>query len=879
MRFFYLIYIPAVRPVAPSQPLPETTTATANISDISDTAEDTDTAVLPVVPTIPPLKIEIPNIKNDVLSINNNSEDKNVFGSSKKHREPKNEDNNNFKINKTVKFALEAIDKSEKELLRSQQKLTSKLESVNKAIAYEYKIKNNDSLQSSSNSDNCVYDYTEPDKDEIKAFAERRDREWALQKYADSEVHVSKKRKKSKHSKSEFNIHKKRKLHAEITSNTEFSSKSDDSLKLKVKLSVANGHKHKHRSSSNSNVEPSKPKSPELSPKERLLQMRQIRHKTVTNNSVLETDKKSPPLKLTLTTVADSKNEPLTPSQSVETPEKVQKPLPTENRASDILTSGKTLRSDFTFKTSISKDICNKFVRVNLEKCADGNKSNGAKKTPINSPTNKIDKQSKTEIFPLEKTNGNNKLNIVKNETINNKSSVNNLPNCRVNLKQENFKTADVTKLKPTEKETKNKDNSLTIKETNNKLNIKLINKPNNNIKLPVDNKTPQAQQKNVSKPPIDESKSIENKLNNIDFKNNSGTLVTKNFTVSKVETGVKRKLEVPETQDKRPSLEITVINLVSRSPQTGTAQTKPVTTNASASPQTSNSKPALSITPEGPPTKKIRPPPLTIPLGRIQKVGMKATAQKQSEKCDIFGALDLSAKPNTSTVNKNTKNKDSVVMRSQQTSGGSKTSEANKSVEKRPNISNLQLLSESAVQIREMMVKNSPTPTIPNLIKKVPVGGPQMQGSKTAEFLQMAQNFPGARSPNILNKNLNPQLAKNNMNKNAQFLPKNLQNLPKLNEINKSHFSRLNTSQQVRAPRPAGQNQTVRNIPNPSLLVRQQNQNRINSLNTTTTTIDTSGKTKQPASTGSDVPEAVEKTAGKTSEPPPLKPIESFKK
>lgn len=126
----------------------------------------------------------------------------------------------------------------------------------------------------------CVFDYEEPDQEEIKRFAEKRDREWALQKKLEEETsadrddffltYPSKKRKKSKHSKNDSNGHKEKKrkihgdkIHAEITNN----DKSD--LKLKVKITT-NGHKHKHHKiESNS----------ELSNKEKLLQMRQVRHK------------------------------------------------------------------------------------------------------------------------------------------------------------------------------------------------------------------------------------------------------------------------------------------------------------------------------------------------------------------------------------------------------------------------------------------------------------------------------------------------------------------------------------------------------------------------------------------------------------------------
>ncbi|KAK9702390.1 Zinc finger, C3HC4 type (RING finger) [Popillia japonica] len=91
---------------------------------------------------------------------------------------------------------------------------------------------------------NCIFDYEEPDKEELKRFAEKRNREWQMIKHSDDEHRAYKKRKKNKHSKGE-----KRKLHAEITS--ELSNKQE-SIKLKVKLTPHNGHRHsKHNKAQN----------------------------------------------------------------------------------------------------------------------------------------------------------------------------------------------------------------------------------------------------------------------------------------------------------------------------------------------------------------------------------------------------------------------------------------------------------------------------------------------------------------------------------------------------------------------------------------------------------------------------------------------------
>lgn len=906
MRFFYLIYIPVPTPMVPppqQQPTPVTTT-----------------------PLIPPLKIEISNnIKVDSKNVALSTDNSNVAPEIKIASETddsKKEDNNNLKINtKTVKFS----DKPSNSEVKSYQK-SVKFNDF-KTTNYAYKVKTTDSIKDVA-AENCVYDYAEPDKDEIKAFAERRDREWALQKYQDSQFHVSKKRKKNKHSKNEF-MHKKRKLHAEITN--EISSKSDDSLKLKVKLSVANGHKHKRRNS-NSNVE--QPKIQELSPKERLLQMRQVRHKHINPQGVeeksslkvvLNTDKSdvtenSERSKSDLPVVKPSdlvrnevpKGEVTQKSEQVvkpdlvsKTPEKVAKqtePPQPQRTPPEILSTGKTLRSDFSFKTSLSKDICNKYVRVNLEKCVEN--KNSQKKSPVNSSAvkivdNKLDDKvvnSKTEIIPIENKQAQNNKQLPINNTnskvietkmLSNKMTIENsksnntnhaindkISNKLIEDKKviSNVKPGDENKKKLSDENKKKLSDNFTI--TPNK---SVEKNKQQNSKIDTTKLVP----KQTETKTIDESKTIENKLNNI---TSQSSLVTKNFTVSKVETGIKRKLDTAEnSNDKRPSLEITVINVVSRPQTTSTVQTNPI----QSKPKINNQITKSLITPEGPPAKKIRPPPLTIPLGRIQKMN---NLKANPEKCDMSGALDLSSKPKTlkpevkinndfrsHSASPKPKIQDQIQsLIRPKTPIKTQDAKSDNNLKTRPNISNLQLLSESAVQvqIREMMVQGSPISSVPNLNKKIP----SPQNLVKSDFLPKP-NFH-QKTPNLIPKTINNQLPKtlNSFTpKTPQLISKNLQKLPKLNEINKSQFCRLNAAAQIRSPRPAGQNQTVRNIPNPSLLVRQQNQNRINSLNTTVSQNQDSSKTLDTLKMKPETD--TERKTEKNSEPPPLKPIESFKK
>jgi hypothetical protein len=146
----------------------------------------------------------------------------------------------------------------------------------------------------------------------------------------------------------------------------------------------------------------------------------------------------------------------------------------------------------------------------------------------------------------------------------------------------------------------------------------------------------------------------------------------------------------------------------------------------------------------------------------------------KVSEKCDNIGALDLSSK----TPSKEGESPAASTSAKPVNGFASAPPKDGKSA----NMSNLQMLSKVA----------SEHPTL----NKSPKIRPQMPNLQTLKI----------PSPN-------------------QRIPPNLDKLPKL--INKNQFRLLNP--QIRNLRP-NQNQSIRNIPNPSLLVHQHN--RLNSLN-----------------------------------------------
>ncbi|XP_044260353.1 polycomb group protein Psc-like [Tribolium madens] len=501
-----------------------------------------------------------------------------------------------------VKNGEPVIPKPEPEESEEKERLLANLQLQSKT-----KVQNENNVPEKVAQD-CVFDYEEQDKEEIKRFAEIRDREWALQKKLDESRekerdedyhHFSKKRKKSKHSKNDC-VYKKRKLHAEIT--------NEEELKLKVKLTPHNGHKHKHHKS-------------EMSSKEKLLQMRQVRHKHVSSEDKnIQTVSSGTVSKETSTEAAVEKKQetekgPKPEEINGEKKEETKKPIP------DL--APKTLRSDFPVKTTLNKEWGHRVPTVQIERNEQTEQQ--AKKTFLKSYQAYAEKYQKT----IEKTQSANRPSTLERKI--------------ANLQQR-----CTIEAKPSEK-------------------------------------TPQY-------PP--------------------------GFTVSKIESGVKEE----KREEKRPSLEITLIN-----------------------------PPEVK-----PPTPK-RPPPATIPLDRIKKSLIFKSGISIIPK-DNIGALDLSSKPPSKEGDP---------------PNGFTPPKDNKNV-----MSNLQMLSKVATE-HPSLNKPKPRPQLPNLqTLKIP-------------------------SPN-------------------QRIP------PNLKLINKGQFRMMNP--QIRNLRP-NQNQSIRNIPNPSLLVRQQ-QNRLNSMN-----------------------------------------------
>ncbi|CAH1382581.1 unnamed protein product [Tenebrio molitor] len=543
----------------------------------------------------------------------------------------------------------------------------------------------------------CVFDYEEQDKEEIKRFAETRDREWAMQKKLDESCererdedyhHFSKKRKKNKHSKND--VYKKRKLHAEITN-------TQEELKLKVKLTQHNGHKHKHHKSSSQN-------QVEMSSKEKLLQMRQVRHKHVSSEdkNVQTVPSGSASKETSTETGGDEKKEEKKKEKdkSVETREEVKptngvKSCEEIKKASDV--NSKTLRSDFPSKTTLNKEWGNRVPTVQIERNEQTEQQ--AKKTFLKSYQAYAEKYQK-KIGNAQQNN--------KNESAKNPQK----------------SVISVSRPSQLEKKIANLQQRCTIEAKN-----------------PVP--------KVETKPPEKKSVIVENPKSVII----SPTQYPAGFTVSKIESGAKRKMENEETrQEKRPSLEITLIN-----------------------PPTTEPKPPMK---PPTPTPAKRPPPATIPLDRIKKsFNFKSGISiipKVSEKCDNIGALDLSSK----TPSKEGESPAASTSAKPVNGFASAPPKDGKSA----NMSNLQMLSKVA----------SEHPTL----NKSPKIRPQMPSLQTLKI----------PSPN-------------------QRIPPNLDKLPKL--INKNQFRLLNP--QIRNLRP-NQNQSIRNIPNPSLLVHQHN--RLNSLN-----------------------------------------------
>lgn len=596
-----------------------------------------------------------------------------------------------------------------------------------------------------SQTKDCIFEYEEPEEE----FAEKRDREWALQKKLDenrkreeeeqySSHHFTKKRKKNKHSKNEFNVHKKRKLHAEIASN-------DAELKLKVKI-TNNGHKHKHHKSSGQTVE--KVHSSDVSSKEKLLQMRQIRHKPLVNE-----DKNAQTLPSSVETVElNSTKEEKIVDNKEDTKKYVPKPLEDIKKLKIQVTEPSSkisectvipkyqnepvnttpkvgtfpeIKACFAVKPMIEKELNKKLPSVHIERSDSAEKQTQKaflKPLPVNS-----EKSQKIERPHLPKMDDS-KM----------KSLSSTKPHFKAEIRTENSK----------------------IKTTNKLLERQIANLQQH---CTIEPKQPDGVDKRLT------------------ISNEKPKFLTPHyppgFTVSKVEQGVKRKAEDDTINDKRPSLEITLISPPTPSPTLQSSKTLEKTIVK-------------------------RPPPATIPLEKIKKsvhlksAGISIIPKMANEKCDNIGALDLS-KPSPKPAEITPKNPSATngfnLPTNRQLNALPKSSSAATS-EKTMGLSNLHMLSKVATE-HSTLNKSSPNNN-PNMNKP----RPQMPSLQTIKI------------PNVQNQNQN------------KVQNVNLQKIPKLNEIPK-----FRPNMPIRSVRP-NQNQNIRNIPNPSLLIRQQNQNRLNS-------------------------------------------------
>lgn len=603
----------------------------------------------------------------------------------------------------TIQDLVEEDRRPKKEELMAHLQLQSKARTVPPVETKKVEaVKSSTELKAEKVMQDCVFDYNESEE-EIKKFAERRDREWAMQKKMDETRqaednyhHTSKKRKKNKHSKNEM-VHKKRKLHAEKI-NTD-----DDLLKIKVKLT--NGHKHKHHKSTDKNS------NSELSQKEKLLQMRQIRKPVVEEKTVPST------------TIKISKNV-------------VEKPTPVPNEKE-------------TEEKKVEK------VKVPTPP--------PAPEAPKLRTELKVELSRVTEAKPVV-------TKVVKPPIVT-KPAVNNVWNQQQQKKpltQTESEKQKQTFLKNFQSFTERYNKSNQEKAVQGQKEAAKVPKPNlitNNKSL--DQKLANLQQRCTIEPKMSQPIQSPKQQEKVNFE--KPVLTTgypAGFTVSKIESGVKRKSEdEKEMQDKRPSLEITLI-----------PPTPPTTPVVSTSPTTP--KPA-----DKPQAK--RPPPATIPLDRIKKsVGLKSGLSiipKMPEKCDNIGALDL-------TKHKIEQSKPETPNGTKQPSPGPARPDAKNSMQ----LSNLQMLSKVATE-QNTFSKPVVTPGQPKIRQQMP-------------------NLQTLKIPS--------------MTTNSMIKPATIQRMPpKLNEIK---FRPQQT--QMRNFRP-NQNQNIRNIPNPSLLIKQ-NQNRMNSFN-----------------------------------------------
>ncbi|XP_018318412.1 protein suppressor 2 of zeste [Agrilus planipennis] len=633
--------------------------------------------------------------------------------------------------------------------------------------------------------DNCIYEYEERDEDEIRKFAEKRDREWALQKQKDEEeekYRSSKKRKKSKHSKNDF-AHKKRKLHAEITSNE--SLNKEEPLKLKVKLTPHNGHKHKHHKNYQNNSPSSEPTSPkpssELSSKEKLLQMRQVRHKNITAEKDKQRDQDMIPY-VSESNVSDKSTQSENKDKDPE-PKVTFHAKPTTNQAIDRKVYGNKniVAQTKTMETSGTQTANNNNNNNNNNKMKDIPAGTGTTTTPKNETL--ITGKTLRSDFPI-KTNASQELNTTRYPTV------------QLERHEQAERQVQKTYLKTFQSYTEKLAESVAQKADmskmmfQNRISQSQSQSSTHNNKSPLERKIANLHQQYSSE---NKPKQQQPPGGKISVPEKPQTLLNSQyqtgFTVSKIEAGTKRKLEtVHDEQDKRPSLEITLIN-------------PPVTNNSPSQMQKSK-----STTTEAKPGMK-RPPPATIPLERIKKSSnLKSGISIIPKIPESQGPLDLSSSckhPDTFLNRPNGSTGSSASPKVQQpTSSPKNTTVAQERVktstsDKNIQLSNLQMLSKVALE--HSNINKSPVPTLLNISKKPPM--PTLQTIRIP--MPNQQNMTATKSPNLAR-------------------------LPKLTEINKSTFRMM--SPQMRNMRP-NQNQNIRSIPNPSLLVRQQNQNRLNSM------------------------------------------------
>ncbi|XP_060533829.1 polycomb group protein Psc-like [Cylas formicarius] len=614
MRFFYRIFTPSTKKIRPIK--------------IVNTALSTGGKQLQVVPITPSYNSEPPQPKPEKVP---SPETKPVEEPATRPEETENE-------------------KQDKERLFAHLQLQSKFKTQTVAPqppVPEKLIKD------------CVFEYEEPDQEEIKRFAEKRDREWALQKKFEEDTrqeeeyanyHVTKKRKKSKHSKNESNSYKKRKLHAEITSNEK------EDLKLKVKITT-NGHKHKHHNKT------------EISAKEKLLQMRQVRHKHT-----------------------EDRGQPVIPT--IKLPKIKESPTfycPPEPKKK------KEIAADNNNKPSADAAI-----KIHPVAIKSAQEATSSLKPPTTQPS------AKPEPSPPK--------------------------TARKEWSGQSDKQAQKTFLKTIQSYAKSKATD----------DIRIPNKafPISTNNKSLERKIASLQQRCTIEPKPSANTGHEKPT---DKKVMRTPQYPPGFTVSKVEVGTKRKAD-GETDDKRPSLEITLINPQTPKP----AETKPVAK---------------------------RPLPGTIPLERIKNsMNLKSGISiipKLPDRCDNIGALDLSKpsrsperpkiEPPPNGLNKQLTNVSENVK--------------NNNVQ----LSNLQMLSKVATE------HSSLNKAMPNQAAKPRPQIPSLQAINQAVRGQTLQRLPS--KPN---------------------------EIPKFRPVNP----------QIRSLRP-NQNQNIRNIPNPSLLMNRQQQNQ----------------------------------------------------